>query len=157
LAEAVPEGFEIYENPNAQVVLRRILPKLITDAELQVVEEEMRRFPYLKYCRLDVKGDTITLFEPNHTVEGFAKLPDRFGAGMSRRAEEWFEESMSFSPMLRFVLVDEAKRTFVAQRYCFRGSIDDWIPIGLGARGSLASLAHAYVRHLCQESFFELF
>ena len=29
LAEAMPEGFELYENPNAQVFLRRIPPKLI--------------------------------------------------------------------------------------------------------------------------------
>ena len=30
LAEAIPEGFEIYENPNAQVFLRSIPPQLIT-------------------------------------------------------------------------------------------------------------------------------
>ena len=33
LAEAIPPGYEIYENPNAQVFLRRIPPKLITDEE----------------------------------------------------------------------------------------------------------------------------
>ena len=35
LADAIPEGFEMYENPNAQVFLRRIPPKLITDEERQ--------------------------------------------------------------------------------------------------------------------------
>jgi len=34
LEDAIPEGFEIYENPNAQVFLRKIPPKLITDQEL---------------------------------------------------------------------------------------------------------------------------
>jgi hypothetical protein len=34
LAETVPTGFEIYENPNAQVFLRRIPPKLITCNDL---------------------------------------------------------------------------------------------------------------------------
>jgi hypothetical protein len=34
LADRIPEGFEIYENPNAQVFLRRIPPKIITDEEL---------------------------------------------------------------------------------------------------------------------------
>src|SRR5262249_17703056 len=33
LAESIPVGFEIYENPNAQVFLRRIPPKIITDEE----------------------------------------------------------------------------------------------------------------------------
>ena len=29
LAASIPDGFEIYENPNAQVFLRRIPPKII--------------------------------------------------------------------------------------------------------------------------------
>ena len=37
LAEAIPEGYEIYENPNAQVFLRKIQPKLIWDSERAMV------------------------------------------------------------------------------------------------------------------------
>ena len=37
LAKSMPAGYEIYENPNAQVFLRRIPPKIITDEERQVV------------------------------------------------------------------------------------------------------------------------
>src|SRR5438105_10944484 len=44
LAESIPEGFAIYENPNAQVFLRRIPPKIITDVERQVVEDGMRKY-----------------------------------------------------------------------------------------------------------------
>jgi hypothetical protein len=33
LAKAAPAGYEIYENPNAQIFLRRIPPKIITDDE----------------------------------------------------------------------------------------------------------------------------
>ena len=33
LAKTIPAGYEIYENPNAQVFLRRIPPKIITDEE----------------------------------------------------------------------------------------------------------------------------
>ncbi len=32
--------------------------------------------------------------------------------------------------MLVFQLVDATRRTFQAQRYCFLGSVDDWIEIG---------------------------
>ena len=38
LVDKVPDGFEIYENPNAQVFLRRIQPKIITDEEVALVE-----------------------------------------------------------------------------------------------------------------------
>src|SRR5437667_10363870 len=37
LAESIPDGFEIYENPNAQVFLRRIPAKDITDDAREVV------------------------------------------------------------------------------------------------------------------------
>jgi hypothetical protein len=32
-----------------------------------------------------------------------------------------------YTAMLRFSLDDKEKRQFIAERYCFRGSIDDWI------------------------------
>jgi len=42
----------------------------------------------------------------------------------------------------------------VAQRYCFRGAVDDWIDIG---HGPLAPLVKTYVKHLGKESYFDLF
>ncbi|MFW9261313.1 hypothetical protein [Nostoc sp. CALU 546] len=62
--------------------------------------------------------------------------------------------SISYSPMLRFVLIDREQRAFLTQRYCFLGRIDDWIEIG--TLGNLQDLVENYVKHLGQESFFEL-
>src|SRR5262249_18121884 len=56
LAESIPAGFEIYENPNAQVFLRRIPPKIITDEERKVVEEGMRKYAKVQEYKIDVKG-----------------------------------------------------------------------------------------------------
>jgi hypothetical protein len=44
LAEDIPVEFESYENPNAQVFLRRIPPKIIPDEERKVVEDGMHRY-----------------------------------------------------------------------------------------------------------------
>ena len=46
LVEAIPPGYEVYENPNGQVFLRRIQTQIITDEEVAVVEAGMRQ-----YCR----------------------------------------------------------------------------------------------------------
>lgn len=59
-----------------------------------------------------------------------------------------------YSPMLVFQFVDAQGRTFQTQRYCCRGSVDDWIMIG--KPGKLATLVKRYVRHLGQESYVEL-
>jgi hypothetical protein len=53
LADSIPEGFEIYENPNAQVFLRRIPPKIITDEEKAIVEEGMRTYSDIKDYKIE--------------------------------------------------------------------------------------------------------
>ncbi|MGO8748659.1 MAG: hypothetical protein ACLQNE_22035 [Thermoguttaceae bacterium] len=58
-----------------------------------------------------------------------------------------------FHPILRFTLVEETARRFSTARWCFRGSIDDWFPLG---DGKLRKLAEKYCSHLGKESFFEL-
>jgi hypothetical protein len=58
-----------------------------------------------------------------------------------------------YSPMLQFILEEKEQRLFTAQRYCFRGSIDDWIDID---HGTLATLVRTYVKHLGNESYFNL-
>jgi hypothetical protein len=63
-------------------------------------------------------------------------------------------QAVHYFPMMQFLLEDEQRRTFIAQRYCFIGSIDDWIDIG---HGPLTRLVKRYVKHLGQESYFDLF
>jgi hypothetical protein len=59
-----------------------------------------------------------------------------------------------YTPEMQFVLVDEPKRTFATLRYCYLGSIDDWIPVGRS--GKLPRLVKRYVKHLGKESFVTL-
>ena len=153
LAGRMPEGYEIYENPNAQVFLRKVRPKLITDDESRLVKDEMGRHPHLHYCRCDVKGKLITVFEPNQDVAGMLDLLSRFGTVTPAKTARTMEEILSFSPTLRFALVDQHSRTFQTERYCFRGRINDWIEIG--SPGTLDTLAPRYVRHVGRESFFD--
>src|SRR6266478_1952867 len=153
LAEAIPEGFEIYENPNAQVFLRRIPPKLITDEERQVVEDGMRKYAEVQDCKIDVKGNALVVYTPHQSVEEFARLLTGLNPCIAEaKVREYFARSVQYSPMLQFLLEDEQRRLFTAQRYCFRESIDDWIDIGYGP---LRTLVKQYVQHLGQESYFE--
>src|SRR5205823_2973958 len=70
LAKAMPAGYEMYENPNAQVFLRRIPPKIITDEERQVVEEGMRKYATVKGYKIDVKGNTMLIYTAEQDIEG---------------------------------------------------------------------------------------
>jgi len=156
LAEAIPGGFEIYENPNAQVFLRRIPPKLITEEERQVVEAGMRTSADVKDYKIDVKGKAIVIYTADQDVETLADVFKGLSPTPSanRQLMSLLRKEIQYSPMLQFLLEDEQRRLFTAQRYCFRGSIDAWIDIGYG---SLTTLVKQYVKHLGKESYFELF
>jgi len=64
------------------------------------------------------------------------------------------EQGARFSPVLRFILVDEAKRTFRAERWCYLGSIDDWIDVG--PTGRVRRLARKLIPRLGSDAFFGL-
>jgi hypothetical protein len=156
LAKAIPAGYEIYENPNAQVFLRRIPPKIITDEERRVVEEGMRTYAQIKDYKIDIRGNALLIYTAIQEIDALADLfkdlyPDPT-ANVELMAN--LRRVVHYSPMLVFQLVDAQRRTFQTQRYCFLGSVDDWIEIG--KPGKLSTLVKKYVKHLGQDSYVEL-
>jgi hypothetical protein len=156
LAESIPEGFEIYENPNAQVFLRRIPPKIITDEERQVVEDGMRTYADVKDYKIDIRGNVIAIYTADQDMATLAAIirDPHASSEENARRRQVVRESIHYSDLLRFMLINDRRRIFVTQRYCFIGSIDDWIDIGRS--GTLAHLVQQYVKHLGKESYFNL-
>ncbi len=131
LVDAIPEGYEVYENPDAQVFLRKIVPQLVTPAEVTVVEEGLKRFAPKQNCLVDVQGKQIVVY---HSKRG-----------------------NMYQKMLRFTLDDKKDRTFRVQRWCFKGSIDDWIDLWVsGGIGKLPDLVREFCPHLGRDSFYDL-
>ncbi len=157
LVEAVPNGYEIYENPNAQVFLRKVQPKLITDEELAIVENGMKQFAKVNNFLIDVKQTMISIFTPNQNVSALSELltstAPLLGRGQ-KGIQALLQQSLTYTSDMRFILVDRQKRLFQTERYCYLGSIDDWIEIGHADR--LELLVKTYVKHIDQESLFEL-
>ena len=128
LVESIPEGFELYENPDAQVFLRKELPRLIADEEIAIVSEGLRKYARDRRCMADVRERHIVVY--------------------------YSERGDLYQKVLRFTLIDEDRRSFAAERWCFLGSIDDWIP--LSDSGDLSKLVRRYGPHIGKESFYEL-
>jgi hypothetical protein len=104
---------------------------------------------------VEVKGGTITIFTDDQAEKRVSMLSRLLPFARSARAEETLSSFAYFMPMMRFVLADQERRLFLAERYCFRGSVDDWIVIS--AEDALDRLVRQFVRHLGRESFYELF
>ncbi len=156
LAEAIPSGYEIYENHNAQVFLRTIVPMLVTKEEIDTVEQGVRNLSKSRYFLVEAKGNSIIVFiadqrDPDSLVE---TLTDGFGIPNAEKLAAIMQRILTYTAMMRFTLVDEKQRRFSVERWCFRGSIDDWFPL-MGS-GDLARVVKHFVPHLGAESFYEL-
>jgi hypothetical protein len=155
LVETIPPGYEIYENPNAQVFLRRKRAPIITDEELATVKAGMQQYCRLERFIIDVKKNAIIIYTPDQDVDLLVDTLDSLRKPGGRSAKAVVEKFLTYSPMLQFVLVDKEQRLFETQRYNFLGSIDDWMTIDF--KGTLPKLVKTYVQHLGEDTFYELY
>ena len=110
LVDSIPEGYEIYEGPNAHVVLRRIPPKVIFDEEKALVEAGMKKYTDLKYYKIVIKKNTIQVFTPVQDVEMLMEI-------IEKSKHPILLQALHYSPIMQFVLVDKEKRLFLTKRY----------------------------------------
>lgn len=155
LVETIPPGYEIYENPNAQVFLRKKPASIITDEEVATVKVGMQQYCPLEHFIVDVKKNAIVIHTADQDVDLLVDALSFLPGARSTKTKAVLHRALTFSPMLQFVLVDIVNRLFETQRYCFLGSIDDWMTIG--NLDVLPKLVKAYVKHLGDESYYELY
>jgi hypothetical protein len=155
--QQLPEGFELRENPQTgQVTVRkkRSSPLLPFERELLVRIIETRS--KVKHAIVDVDGKSLVVYTPDTDADAAVRIMSIM-IGSIEDASSLQDEIVrhsSYSPMMRFTLTNPEERLFSLERWCFSGSIDDWIYIA-GDR-HLDELASAYAPHLGQDSFFEM-
>jgi len=154
LADSLPAGYEVYENIRGQVFLRRPPPKIITDDEIALVRQTLDNHAEEWRYKIETKKNAIIIHEAS---DSFAALQQIAPLWKSRQElKDYAIRRANYMAVMRFVLVDAEKRLFLAERFCFRGSVDDWIDIG-GGLGQLPMLLKKFVRHLGHESLYDLF
>lgn len=149
--DGIPSDYETYENPNGQVFIRKIETQLITNLERQTVNSALDKNKTLHHYIVDIKKNLITIYtaDNNHELEGFYE-----SEFISEILKQRMIKNLNFQPEMRFCLIDKQNRYFMAERFCYRGSIDDWIVIGQS--DSLSKLVEKLVPHLSKESFYDL-
>ncbi len=153
LADSIPQGYEIYENPNSQVFLRKIKSKQIFDGEVALVEFVIENHSDLRHYKIGITKNLIQIFTPDQEIDELTQIflpltPVGFNENSILRL-------MTYSPVMQFVLVDKEKRLFITKRYCFLGSVDDWIQIS--DEDTLENLTRRYIKHIGKDSYYELF
>lgn len=155
--EKVPDGFEIYEEPGvAQVMLRKVVASSIRPEERQILESALQQHLRANQFLIDTQGDSLVIYLADNgpaESQAISRIFGSTGGFFGNMAESLIGANSQFTKMMRFTLVDEKSRRFWVERWCFRGSIDDWFPLG---DGTLPKMAAKYVKHLGKESFFDL-
>ena len=156
--EQIPAGFTIRESINGIVSLAKDRPVLIRAGEIEFVEAEVGRHPKNKRYRVGAKLDRIEIYEMSGPdVENLEAIFSESGLSQPVIAEsiqKILESSSHFSAVMRFILIDEDERTFRAQRWCFLGSVDDWIDVDYG---SIQELAGEMIPALGTDEYYELY
>ncbi len=160
LALAIPAEFEVHENADARVSIRRIPPKIIDDQELEVIKDVMKKESGVQHYWIEVKANSIIISTADEEEGGIDEWAACYPPYIIRqipreKLERMYRSKLIFMAMMMFELVDAETRRFITKRYCFSGSIDRWITIG--SSGSLQDNVQEFVKHLGNESFYELF
>ena len=153
----IPEGYQIRESVNGVVSLTKMRRREIFDSEIGAVMAAVRMHPKASRYRVDTKSSDITIYErigPDR-LELAAELGiETLSKEALRRIEESERRSGQFSPMMRFILTDNERRLFSAQRMCFMSGMDDWIYLQYDK--PIGKLARQLVPVLGTDQFFEL-
>jgi hypothetical protein len=151
LAESIPDGYEIYENPESQVFLRKTKPQIVRPEEVEIVRSGLDRYAPDETCIIDVRDEHIIVYHAQQLNLGRELL----GWAFASRAMPVIHSRPD--KVMRFTLVDRVERTYRVQRWCFRGSVDDWIDLMMAhGQSDLSKLVKKFVPHIGKESFFEL-
>jgi hypothetical protein len=157
--EQLPDGYEIHEGANGLPFLAKSHPQVIHPAELTLVEAIVAQHPRAHNYRVTAKGGRIVISERiGADPDRLVPLLERLGGVFSRRAQEAREaidQDARSSPVMRLILVDENKRTFRAERWCYSGSINGWVDINVAGR--LRRLARMLIPKLGTHAFFDLY
>jgi hypothetical protein len=148
----LPDGYEIYENVGGKVFLRKITPPLILPQELSRVEDALRKHGEPWQYRAEIKKNAIVVHEAAD-MAGLDKIVRVYFHTKQSEADKL--KHAHYMAVMRFVLADKKSREFVTERFCFTGSIDDWMYIG--GPDTLAAQTKQFVKHLGKESFYELY
>lgn len=153
--DQLPEGYEIFESPvNRSVTIRRCRPTTIQEREREYIEMQVVALSSYSVAKALAEGDTLVVYTPDRDPGDVAAfMGAAFGDGSI--GGDYAARHTRYTAVLRFKLEDDVSRKFSAERFCFAGSIEDWIPIG--STGSLEKLAGQYLPTLGTDEFFELY
>ena len=156
LLEEMPNGFEFFEYTyDARIVFRKRVTSKIIESERQIVESAMMALSDVKDFKVVLESNSIVIYisqfssiagqEPNLTAE---EARQQWGGNHVDRFKK-------YDDYVRFMLVNESKRTFKLERKVFMSFFGhDYAE--LETSDDLEYLAEMVCQHIGYDTFFDL-
>ncbi len=152
----IPAGHEVFEKYDSGLMfVRKKQKSLFSLKEINSIKASLDQNASLVDYRISITGKEMAIYTvEKETNDRIAESPlsSFFKMAQSNQYKSaWqnFEERMK-------VIIHQNKsgKEFEVQRYCYRGSVDDWITIG--DESDIAEIGKKYLIHLGKESYYEL-
>ena len=158
IIEEIPEGYEVSENVNGQVSLRKIRPLEITPDEIALVQKAIMHHPDRKKYRVDIKDKIIRIHEStgpdfDNVMDILKDVPipqSRIDSLLERE-----EDFMRYAHFLSLKLVDKKKRLFRASKIHYRHWDEMWFDIS--GEYSLDILVERIIPILGTDDFYRIY
>ena len=144
-ADEIPAGFRVSENASGVVSLVKDQPSLVRPEEVAAVETAVRRLPNTEKFRVVGQHDRIELYAE---LDPFGLYRGLLAGGYELPGGEEglgaiVEHPARYDPVLRFVLIDPARRLFRADEKLSFWGAQEWR--WLEQTGAIAELARVIV------------
>ncbi len=136
----IPRGFEFYEFPeDGKVVLRKILKSIITQDEIEIVDDTMKNHATVNDYLIDKTENSLIVYLGHLYKEDYAG------------SEDYFNRIQSYRHKLKFEKVNS--KEYKARRFCNLSSYYGWITLETNA--DLNYLANKYCFHIDKGSLLQ--
>jgi len=115
LAEKIPESFEIYENPNGQVFLRRKNKSFINEKDIKMVESLISENTDIEHFFVNSQGKTIIVYLPDIDLDEISGMLNVTMVGDSIKLNQFNPGNMTYSPYIN-IIFDSDKNAYTMEK-----------------------------------------
>lgn len=147
--EAVPDGYEVFENVHGGVFVRKIRNSILLSSEKELLDKCVS--PYERKVRYEEQGKSIVFHCAITSLLGGKESLASLAFSSGSLDIDKFE---NYTKMLRFELIDLKCRLFATYRWYTRNTKEYWLEIG--EPNALKNQIDKYLHHIEKNSFYEL-
>ena len=154
----VPKGYEVFEKYDLGVLyIRREKISKFSKKDIAIIEKELKKCSSIDGYLIDVHGEEIKIYTVENADGTNSLINNYLNISLNKDKILVARNSLlRYEERLKINFQDNNDfKGFEVMRYCYRGSVDDWIVIDAGE--DLKELAEKNIFHLGKESYFNLY